>query len=659
MEGKQYPGESGSLYEFHYKPTKYSIIKGGQVHVALPPIMGLERRETSDKQVTTIAATFIESKAEEIHGGFGGSSEFDPERSQFVPFQPYVYFQTALGINRDEETWDSLCEKITDTKAKYNDSKSGIWHTIWYKMGGYKDTLDGWTALIPDQYGLAVVKTGIAVIFKLAEHSTKRRNLILKTFEGLRDSLTAARHKQESFRSHKNVRECADRLYQAIVDSIEDMILLTSKKDPRFFRFISKPKNNLPPPDAEEILKKVATSSKEFEDAIGLARDQTIENTQAVAYYTGTKITLVHRDVSATMRNTELLSGKIDSYATEMDSRMLELRRFISEASKTQQKLAENAMEQQHNQLDNRNLLLQLIEEMVSESRLFDILFPPDPKLLVQQSNRDLERAFLQRAAIKAPTQGQVQSLLRHHRFLRWLNQHGPDLVLVDANIRLPGLNKLSAVSVFCATFVASIIKVQPSEVVIQFFCGLHDMPRDPLFGPNGLVRSMILQLLMKLINMKILDLNFINDRDYLMALEEHNLHSLCDTLDFLVNQFPPDTTVYCIIDSIWCFDKERFFKDFEFVMQHLHRLVNSKQLIPNFKVLLANPMQSTRRVKGMSIFRNDPSSIITLSPNNLIPLEISSRVIEGYLLRPSTPTPPMRKWEVDSDQDGEGWNTE
>lgn len=78
-----------------------------------------------------------------------------------------VYFQTALGINRNEETWDSLCEKITDTKAKYNDSKSGIWHTIWYKMGGYKDTLDGWTALIPEQYGLAVVKTGIAVIFKV------------------------------------------------------------------------------------------------------------------------------------------------------------------------------------------------------------------------------------------------------------------------------------------------------------------------------------------------------------------------------------------------------------------------------------------------------------------------------------------------------------
>jgi hypothetical protein len=296
---------------------------------------------------------------------------------------------------------------------------------------------------------------------------------------------------------------------------------------------------------------------------------------------------------------------------------------------------------------------------VISESRLFDILFPPDPKLLIQQPNRDLERALLERGRVKIPIQGQVQSLLRHQRFIHWINQHHPDLVLVDANIRLPGLNKLSAVSVFCATFVASIIKVQPNEAVVQFFCGLHDMPTDPLFGPNGLVRSMILQLLMKLINMNILDLNFINDRDYVRALEEHNLESLCDTLDFLVNQFAPDTTVYCIIDSIWCFDKERLFRDFGFVTQHLHKLVTSKQLIPNFKVMLTNPMQSTRRIKGMSIFRDDPSRIITLSPNNLIPLEISSRVVEGCLLRPSTPTPPVRKWEEHSNQDDEGWSTD
>jgi hypothetical protein len=52
--------------------------------------MDLERRDLGDEQVTTVA-TFIDSEAEEIHGGFGGSSEFDPQLSQFVLFRPYVY----------------------------------------------------------------------------------------------------------------------------------------------------------------------------------------------------------------------------------------------------------------------------------------------------------------------------------------------------------------------------------------------------------------------------------------------------------------------------------------------------------------------------------------------------------------------------------------
>jgi nitrate reductase alpha subunit len=128
-------------------------------------------------------------------------------------------------------------------------------------------------------------------------------------------------------------------------------------------RIISRPKDKQPLPDAEEILKKVATSSKEFESAIGLARDQTIEGTQAVAYYTGTKITMVHRDVNTTMRNTELLGENLNRFATQMNAQSFELHRLISESSKAQQQLAEKEMELQQNQLDARNLLLQLIEE--------------------------------------------------------------------------------------------------------------------------------------------------------------------------------------------------------------------------------------------------------------------------------------------------------
>lgn len=58
------------------------------------------------------------------------------------------------------------------------------------------------------------------------------------------------------------------------------------------------------------------------------------------------------------------------------------------------------------------------------------------------------------------------------------------------------------------------------------FFCGLHENLEDPWYGPNGLIRSLSLQLFMKLVELDILDLSFIDDRLYLQMLEEHELET-------------------------------------------------------------------------------------------------------------------------------------
>jgi hypothetical protein len=286
---------------------------------------------------------------------------------------------------------------------------------------------------------------------------------------------------------------------------------------------------------------------------------------------------------------------------------------------------------------------------------------------MFQHPNVDLERALMHKGRVKVAAQGQVQSLLRHKRFLQWMDRHDPDLILVEASMRSAGPGNLSAISVFCATFVTSMIKVHPDEVVAHFFCGLHIAPRDPWHGPNGLVRSIIVQLLMKLVKMNILNLNFINNRDYLMALEKHDLDCLCDTLYSLVSQFPPDTTLYCVIDSISSFDKDMAFKDLEIVMEWLQRIVDDKSLIPIFKVLMTNPMQSTRRMKELPVLKENSSRIVNLSSYNLMPMEISSRAVERHLLRPSTPTPLMPQREAFrtmirgsyGDEYDKGWQTD
>lgn len=53
----------------------------------------------------------------------------------------------------------------------YRKSKEGFWHRFWYGMGNEKEVAKVWLDLIPNEYGLAVVKTGIAVVFKVRSWS--------------------------------------------------------------------------------------------------------------------------------------------------------------------------------------------------------------------------------------------------------------------------------------------------------------------------------------------------------------------------------------------------------------------------------------------------------------------------------------------------------
>ncbi len=67
----------------------------------------------------------------------------------------------------DTAKWETLGEDIMKSQKDYKASKDGFWHKIWYGMGDAKGAIDPWIALIPNEYGLAIVKTGVAVLFKV------------------------------------------------------------------------------------------------------------------------------------------------------------------------------------------------------------------------------------------------------------------------------------------------------------------------------------------------------------------------------------------------------------------------------------------------------------------------------------------------------------
>ena len=290
------------------------------------------------------------------------------------------------------------------------------------------------------------------------------------------------------------------------------------------------------------------------------------------------------------------------------------------------------------------------------------------------QANQELERVLLERSRLRPRAQGQANSALYHAGFQRWLARSRSGLVLVDAN--LPGEpERLSAVSVFAATLVASLVTARPQAVVVHFFCGLHASPGDAEYGPNGLLRSVATQLVLKLVELERLDVSFVNDEAYLAELRSRDptdlqaCVALCQALYELVAQFPEGAEVYCIIDSVSWFDREMTFPLLRVVMECLQQLVDAGGQGPVFKVFLTNGGHASVDLRNLDVFQRQPERLIALSASNSTPAELSPHAMGRQLLRPSTPTPgrprrDMSRWASlggrhEDEHDDGGFETE
>lgn len=273
----------------------------------------------------------------------------------------------------------------------------------------------------------------------------------------------------------------------------------------------------------------------------------------------------------------------------------------------------------------------------------------PNYKHMFQHPSDGLRQALAVQSQCHITSQRKVQSLLERKEFQSWMAESDPGLILVDAGIREDSLKRLSAISLFCSTLVTTLLQVyQRGVVVVHFFCGLHVSHHDAWSGPCGLMRSLIVQVLMQLVEMdprmSKWSLNFIDNRQDLKALEAHDLIALCQTLQELLRQFPPETRTYIIVDSISCFDTAVLREGLGTVINFLDFMVKDQTMVPALKVLLTNPGHSTRNITELPVFKKDPSRRIRLSGYGIPQAGegmIRNLRVEKSLRRTPSPTPP------------------
>ncbi|KAI1169850.1 hypothetical protein F4777DRAFT_595865 [Nemania sp. FL0916] len=607
---------------------------------------GLDWLQPGKKEVSVVGK-YVAEEAPRLHAGFGGSSQLDIEQVKFVTdSQPYQRLESALKTYITETlriqvtTFDeNLCDRIGEMEKTYRESKNGFWHRFWYGCGDVRDMNEVWLDLIPDEYGLSVLKAGIALVLKFAENSKDKRDKILKTFTTLQEALICLHPHRARFRSNPDAIRSAESLYKAIVKAIEDMVVMLAYLEMPLSTKLTyklKLRRDTKPAEArlrlDGILEALEMNIKDYDEAMSLARDRAQEQTEVYSRVSAVGIGLVHENTAYLRRLADYEATDRRRQHQEEAIRNAEMLNAIRRGETSVQLLVEQ-------QTDLRTLLMRVIMDhekdeaiktiaqrqvvrtsrhtaVVSFIRLCGILAQPlsarngrgTPNLrsAFQHPSADLGHALAEQGRFSARTQGQVNSLLEHSQFLDWLSRSHPSLILVDANIRELALEHLSAISVFSSTLVTSLMEAYPeTAVVLHFFCGLHASPIDPWFLQN---------------------------------LEQHSLIDLCQALHKLLYEFTPDTYVYFIIDSISSFDARRLSNDLSIVMQGLQNIVNDPKLVPVAKVFITNPFESTRAIQDMLLLKENPSQLISLSRDNLVPGSISSRVVDDHLLRAPSP---------------------
>ncbi|KAL8387243.1 hypothetical protein RB595_010051 [Gaeumannomyces hyphopodioides] len=344
--------------------------------------------------------SFIDNDAATAHPrSLGGSSTYSPHTKRYEELKPHLQrlavrlelvdpntFEShsfQLGWHEADATrWETLGEDIIETSQDFEASKSGFWYKIRYGVGDAKGAVDPWFTLIPSDYGLANVKAGVAVLFKLAENSKKRKETIINTFTELREILSKSDPAKHGFSDEPEVRRYADNLYQAVINSIRDMLQVTAKRKRRTEGIQTKMQSAFgkelaprppSPPSPDEILQGVTKRALEFQQAVSPGRDAAIvrisRNVGSVGVGVGTinaKVNAVGAGVVSVCRVTKGVADNVEvvkGHFIEANADLKLIRQDNEEARRARED-DRNAYEAELRAIKNQN------QEILSEMKL-------------------------------------------------------------------------------------------------------------------------------------------------------------------------------------------------------------------------------------------------------------------------------------------------
>ncbi|KAK5988008.1 hypothetical protein PT974_12144 [Cladobotryum mycophilum] len=574
------------------------------------------------------------------------------------------FTDSSLTLNTETCTWEDVFNRLEETTVRYktvDESGMGYLRKLWRKTGENADNIDPWLDFIPDEYGLNFVRAGIVVILQLAKRSVEHRERVHEAIEQVVDAVTRASPKRRIFNWDNSLKDYIQKLYVAVLEAVSVIIQYLLQNIQKIEKPYISTKEFLSAAvigaalnrarGKEQIAKKPKPVKRSLHHIDHMVNNVKFHATEFAAWYSNlrdeilvdgyslhlesqTRLRHLDADTKCSIIISTQMKETVDSYlpaiegkTTSIENKLVQLddsvKTYNEESRAQHEKFREWMKDELGRELMNftseflRNsdqrwgkLAASFASEisrsrtpipkpapLVSSRVLLDLLRVP-----ISAPNKDLDIVMMEKTWFKEQTLLVAEELFQTPLFHQWFASEYSSLFLADGYDEEHATATISSMSIVCLSLIGSIISARRErEVVAYFFCGLHCDQTD---GPKLMMRSLIMQLLLALQARRLLDLSFIDKEVYLQDLQHAKPQALVFTLQGLVQLFPADMTVYCLVDGVQWFDGgyPGFFKQdmLYFVSKirelarpqlygHYHGLVGDHSVRCRLKVLLTS----------------------------------------------------------------------
>ncbi|KAJ4386436.1 hypothetical protein N0V93_009332 [Gnomoniopsis smithogilvyi] len=582
-------------------------------------------------------------------------TEYDKEQSMWLVPSAKSYSRITQvepdHISGDMDSgsppsWKDVLDVISNAKAQY-ELKAESNKTRWALRHGSNAAaiLQSLTELIPDESGLGILRASLSMLFTGWTDRINNRERVLGALSDIPEIICVALEQWSSFRTDESLKQAIKRLYEDCRKAIDDLIdILNHKPNAPSARekLAFRMKQALPKHEAkmvDQALVTIATAKRNVEINLDRLDRERAADTNGLVTETHHNVQLSIAHNIATHEVITDVAVQVQSQHQERTAQFGQLQATVAEtAQETRSMVSEiqrlrNDFESMH--MSGTNWIPVSMEYMQSlqlglmhtsfyhfhgeQALKMSLLSPPrspSPLPYYLRTSITLEQlieilgilplspvedrdAVLRGGhTMSAQHLGRGRYLLEVPRFQHLLHSPTSGLLLVDGHCKEECDGKISPISVFCASL-AAMMAHNPVCMALHFFAGqhCHNEPQDPARGPQGLLRSLICQVLLYP-NQPQPNLDVLSD--VLIAdVTRGNIDALCCLLMQALQWVVGVSDIFVILDNISEFETRLngWGDDLEIVFGHLSDMHKYFPQGVSLKLLVTSAEKSTQLV--------------------------------------------------------------